>query len=505
LKRRAVSSFFWTYVGFAAGRALFFVAMLILARLLVPADFGLVALALALLSYLGTLADLGFGAALVQRADARRPGIAATAFWVGLAAATALVIVCWAAAPLLTRLTPNPEIVWIFRALSLQIFIASLGNVQHYLLARSLEFRRLFGPELGSGLVKGGVSVVLALAGAGVWSLVVGQLAGAAARTVALWIVSDWRPQLTVAVRAVPSMARFGAAIAAVGILGEAVRNVDYLFVGVRLGADSLGFYFLAFRLPELIILALFEISYRVLFPFYSRLKDLETAPAASRAELVSGYLRTVRLAALFSFPVAATVAALAEPVVVIAYGERWLPAALPLALIALWSALYAATGMPGTVFKALGRAGLMTGTTLVWLALLVPALWFAAGVGIGAVAGAQLGVQLVYFAFLSVVVGRVLAIGAWATPAQLFPGLLVTLPVAAVVYPLARILPPGAALLAGIPAAAAVSVITLRAAFPDEFEHVRRRLRSVRERTEDAGTGPFDVRRESPTPGESL
>ena len=225
LKRRALTSFLWTYSGFAAGRVLFFLAMLVLARVLVPSEFGLVAFALALLSYLGTLADLGFGAALVQRADARRPGIAATAFWIGLAAAIALVAACWVAAPLLPRVGLDEEIVWVFRVLSLQLLIASLGNVQHYLLAHSLEFKRLFGPELGSGVAKGVVSVALALAGFGVWSIVVGQLAGSVARTVGLWLASDWRPTLTIARRAVPELLRFGGAIVAVGILGEAVRN----------------------------------------------------------------------------------------------------------------------------------------------------------------------------------------------------------------------------------------------------------------------------------------
>jgi lipopolysaccharide exporter len=483
LKRRALSSFLWTYVGFAAGKALFFVAMLILARLLVPGDFGLVAFALALLSYLGTVADLGFGAALVQRADARKPGIAAAAFWIGLAAATVLVALCWLGAPLLTRLTPDPTIVWVFRALSLQILIAALGNVHHYLLAHSLDFKRLFAPELGSGLVKGAVSVALALAGFGVWSLVIGQLAGSAARTVALWVASDWRPGLAVATRAVPSLARFGAAIVAVGVLGEAVRNVDFLIVGARLGVDALGFYFLAFRLPELVILSLFEVSYRVLFPFYSRLKDVAGAAGEGRAELVHGYLRTVRLAALVSFPVAAAVAALAVPVVVTVYGEPWRPAAVPLAFISIWAALYAATGMPGTVFKALGRAGLMTGTTIVWLVLLVPSLWLAAGVSIGAVAAAQVAVQAVYFLFLSAVVGRVLALSWLQTPAQLLPGLLVAAPVGLAVYPVGVVLPPAAALAVGFPLALAVTLVLLRVFLPDELGALVRRMRGLRER----------------------
>jgi O-antigen/teichoic acid export membrane protein len=489
LKRRALSSFLWTYTGFAAGRGLFFVAMLILARILVPSDFGLVAFALALLSYLGTLADLGFGAALVQRADAHRPGVAATAFWIGLAASAALVALCWAGAPLLAQVAPSDEIVSIFRVLSLQLFIAALGNVHHYLLAHALEFKRLFGPELSSGLVKGVVSVGLALAGAGVWSLVVGQLAGSVARTVGLWAVSPWRPNAVLVGRAVPSLVRFGGAIVVVGILGEAVRNVDYLIVGARQGADALGFYFLAFRLPELVILALFEISYRVLFPFYSRLKDLTLMAGDGREALVEGYLRTVRLASLVSFPVAGVVAALAVPVVVTVYGEPWRPAALPLALISLWSALYAATGMPGTVFKALGRAGLMTWTTLLWLALLVPALWLAAGIGIGAVAGAQLAVQLVYFFFLSAVVARVLDLRWWATPAELLPGVLVAAPVALAVFPLGLMLPPSAALLAGFPAAALGVLLLLRLFFPRELAVLVRRARGLA--GQDAGAPP--------------
>jgi PST family polysaccharide transporter len=501
LKRRALTSFFWTYSGFAAGRVLFFLAMLVLARVLVPSEFGLVAFALALLSYLGTLADLGFGAALVQRADARRPGVAATAFWIGLAAAIALVAVCWAAAPLLPRVGLDEEIVWVFRVLSLQLLIASLGNVQHYLLVHSLEFKRLFGPELGSGVAKGVVSVALALAGFGVWSIVLGQLAGAVARTVGLWLASDWRPALTIARWTVPGLLRFGGAIVAVGILGEAVRNVGYLIIGARLGADQLGYYFLAFRLPELLILAFFEMAYRVLFPFYSRLKDIDPDGAAGRAELVAGYLRTVRLAAVVSFPIAAAAAALAVPTVVTVYGEPWRAAALPLALISLWAALYAATGMPGTVFKALGRAGLMTWTTLLWLGLLVPSLWLAAGASIGAVAGAQLAVQAVYFLLLSVVVGRVLGIAWWATPVRLVPGLALAAPVAAVAYPIGLALPALAALAVGLPVSLALTLTLLRLLQPQDLESLRRALR--RGRPQQQGWPPAEAA--APTESRSL
>ncbi len=123
----------------------------------------------------------------------------------------------------------------LFRVLALQFPFAALGKAHEYRLRRTLQFRTLFGPTLAGGLTKGVVSIVLAVAGAGAWSLVIGQVAGTLAQSLGMWLVHSFRPDLVISRRHLPSMMRFGLGIVAVGLLGQGAKNFDYLVVGGKL------------------------------------------------------------------------------------------------------------------------------------------------------------------------------------------------------------------------------------------------------------------------------
>ena len=167
-------------------------------------------------------------------------------------------------------------------------------------------------------------------------------------------------------------MLRFGLGIVAVGLLGQGANNFDYLIVGAKLGAVALGVYYLAFRLPELVILSGFQVANDVLFPFYARLKE---GAVEGDEELRRGYLETVRLGSMVAFPAAFAMASLALPLVLTLYGEKWRAAAEPLAFVAIWAGLASLASMPGAVFKALGRSWLLAATGIMQIAILFPAI----------------------------------------------------------------------------------------------------------------------------------
>jgi len=482
LEFRAVAGFFWNYGGFLGGRIAFFVATLILARLLAPDDFGLVAFALAFLAYVHNVTSHGIGETLVYRTDANDVSLASTAYWLAVGSAVVLTAVFWLSAPAIASFSSESStMTWVLRVLSLQLVITALASTHAYLLRHSLDFRRIFVVEQAGGLFKGGVSVALAFAAAGVWSLVVGQLAGALASAVALWLVSGFRPKLVFDRSHAASTLRVGSAFMGLAILGEAARNIDFVIVGTRLGLTELGFYVLAFRLPELAVLAIFEAVWNVLFPFYSRLRELGRSEESSRQELVRGYRQTIRLGALFAFPLAAVVAALALPLVLTLYGERWRPSAIPLALIAVWAGLTAVNGMAGTVLKSIGRPGVLLRNSFVYLAVLLPSLWFAADFGIAAVAGAHVAAQVLWLPFLAFTVGRVLTVSWLETVVNVLPGLFVGGMLAAALIPLAQALHPALALAAGGPLAVVLYVVLLRLIVPGDFRALIDRLRELR------------------------
>jgi O-antigen/teichoic acid export membrane protein len=480
LGRRAFRGVLWAGAGHVGGRVLVFLATLVLARLLVPSEFGLVAFALAVMYYLEYVADLGLGAALIYRSDADEQRVSSTAFWIGIVGSVALFAASWFAAPLLAQFGPGEEVVPIFRALALQFPLSALGKAHEYRLRRSLQFRTLFAPTFAGGLTKGMMSIALALAGAGAWSLVAGQLAGTLAQSIGLWLVHPFRPSLTISRRHLSPMMRFGLGIVAVGVLGQGAKNFDYLVVGGKLGAAALGVYYLAFRLPELVILTGFRIAGDVLFPFYARLGEERVAAVD---DLREGYLRTLRLGAMVAWPAAFSMAALALPLVLTLYGERWRSAADPMALVALWAGLASLATMPGAVFKALGRSWLLTATGVMQVAILFPAIWFAAPYGITAVAGAQVAEKTVSLALLGVVAGRVLGVPWHASFTAGAPALGLSVAVAGVLYSLAAALPPAAALAVGIPLGAAVYLALLRRVVPDGFHMLVRPVLDLRHR----------------------
>jgi PST family polysaccharide transporter len=478
LGRRAFTGFVWAVASFAGGKLLVFAATLVLARLLVPSEFGLVAFALAVINYLDYLTDLGLGAALIYRSDADDPRVSSTAFWIGVVGAVLLFGASWIVAPLLAHIGPGQKVVPLFRVLALQFLFSALGKAHENRLRRSMQFRRLFAPEFAGGLVKGVVSVVLAATGAGAWSLVIGQLAGTLCQSIGLWIVHPFRPGFVVSRRHVAPMMRFGLGIVAVGLLGQGAKNFDYVVVGARLGAVALGVYYLAFRLPELVILSGFQVANDVLFPFYARLRD---GPAqGADDELRRGYLQTVRLGAMLAWPAALGMAALALPLVLVFYGEPWRAAAHPLALVAIWAGLASLASMPGTIFKALGRSWLLTATGLMQIAILFPAIWFAAPYGITAVAASQVAEKIVSLALLGVVIGRILRIPWYATFTAGAPALGLSALVAAALYGLSSVASPVVALAIGLPLGALLYVGLLRRLLPEGFRMLTAPLREL-------------------------
>lgn len=479
---RALSGFFWSYGAQISGRIVFFAATLVLARVLTPTEFGLAAFVIAILAYVDNLADLGVGQALVYRADGRDDEVASTAFWVGIFGSLVAIALVAAAAPFLGRVGPSHSVALIAVVLSFTFLLRSLGSVHRNLWVHQLNFRRLILAEFLGQLTKGGVSVALALAGAGVWSIVIGQLAGTAVWSVTLWFATGWRPRLIVRREHLRSLTGFGIAMGVVGISGQASHNIDYIVVGARLGAEQLGYYSLAFRIPEVAILEIFAILQATLFPYFARLKDSpQEEGAEGSTSLRAGYGQALRILPLVAFPLGFGMAALAQPLVLVLYGHKWEPSVVPLALVAVWTSFAAVAGLAGAAFKALGRARLLTVMAMVEAGLTIPTLWFVAPHGINAVAAALVVIKVAYLVIQSVVVKRVIGIGGLAQAVDTVRGFAAAALMAAVVYPLGRAVSPPVALALGIPTGAAVYLATLRLFFPDDLRFLLSRVRRHR------------------------
>jgi O-antigen/teichoic acid export membrane protein len=260
----------WAYSSYVGGRILILVSTAILARLLTPADFGIVALAITFMALLEGLADLGLGPALIVQPAQYLYERAETAFIGTVAIGLFLSLIVAAASPLVASFFHSPDLQPITAALGANFFLRSLGSVPYALAQKTLNFRARTVAEFVDVVTRGSVGIGLALAGFGAWSLVIAYLIGTVSLDLTIWYLVDWRPRFKPKLSHLREMLGFGSKISAVSVVATLIGNVDYIFIGRVLGAASLGLYTLGFRLPELIVLNLSVVAGEVLFPAYS-------------------------------------------------------------------------------------------------------------------------------------------------------------------------------------------------------------------------------------------
>ena len=391
------------YAGFFAGKLIVFVNTIVLARLLAPEHFGLVAIGLLVLSISESLTEAGPGAAVVWR-----PGpldeTAPVALSLSLIGAAAAAVVTFAAAPAVARFFGEPDAAGIVKVFALCMLLSSPTAVFAGILQRRMAFGRRLVVDIARALTKGAVSIPLALAGYGVWSLVYGQIAAVAIGLgMAMWL-SGWRPRLSLERRALAQILPYAGHIAAIGLVGVAIKKLDILIVGSRFDATQLGFYTLAFSLVELVVLGICWSAGQAIFPALSQ------STQADRLPLV--YERGLTALLAVTFPVAVGMAVLAEPFLLSVYGAKWSPAIPLLQVLALYALISSTAFNLGDVYKATGRPSLLSRINLANLALAVPLLLFGARWGMIGIAWAQVAVATAIAAINWTMAWRLTGIG---------------------------------------------------------------------------------------------
>ena len=372
----------WSYLSFASGKLLVIVTMAMLARLLTPAEFGVVGFATLVVAYLSVLKDLGLGAALIQRRDDVADS-ADTVYAANLILGGALTAITALSAPLVADFFREPLVTPLLRVLSFTFVIEAFGSVPMVLLRRDLAFRKKMIPDVGRVVVKGVISIAAAVAGFGVWALVWGQLGGVIASAILVWTVTDLRPRPRFHPGRLATLGRFGAPLIVTDIEFAIWSNLDYVVVGRLLGGPALGVYTLAYRLPELLVQSVWRVLAGAIFPVFSRIQD--------KADLLRrGYLSTIRYTQVVIVPLCVGLFITADLAVMTLFGDQWHEAIPVLRVMAIFSLIGSIGVNAGDVYKALGRTTVLAKLATFELAALVPALLFGARFGIVGVAWAH-------------------------------------------------------------------------------------------------------------------
>jgi PST family polysaccharide transporter len=343
-------------------------ALFVLARLLDPEDFGLVALAVTVLLYVEQIQETGVGQALIyRRKDTKAAAASALVFTVLMS--VLLYGVVFALAPLAARFLRAPDLDDVLRVMGLALVLRGLGVVPGAILEREHDFRSRTIAELIAGFAQIGVFLGLAIAGAGVWSLVLGHLAGAALLAALYWLLVPWRPSLWQASRRIlVELMRYGRFIGASNVLAVMSNTVDNIVVSRVLGTASVGLYAVAYRVADFPNSVIGYIVGRAMFPVYSMLQD-------DVGSFRHAYIRNLQRVALLATPVSVGLAIAAEPIVLALLGEKWLPAVTPLRILAIYALIKPFGAVSIEALKGIGAPewNLVFGVT--YAAVVIPAL----------------------------------------------------------------------------------------------------------------------------------
>jgi len=357
-------------------------AGIVLARLLTPADFGMFAVSLVAMNAMLSVFDLGVHMAIVRWPGDPRE-LAPTVTTLATGGSIVCYILCWLATPWFASALNVPSAVGAIRLLGLAVIIAGISAVPVGLLDRSFrQGRRMVGELLALG-ASVGTTIVLAVLGAGVWSLAWGRIVGNLLATIVFFVLADARLRLGFNPALARDLLRFGIPLAGAHVLAFAMLNLDYVVVGRALGPTQLGAYLLAFNLSSWPV-NMFSAAVRRVTPAgFSQL-------VADVPRLHSSLARSLCLLTAAAIPICVLLAVCALPTVRFVYGDRWTLAADALRFLALLGAVRVITELIYDYLVAIGRSGANLLIQAVWFLALLPALTL--GAQLGGIAGVGLG-----------------------------------------------------------------------------------------------------------------
>ena len=351
LKTRTYRGAVWSAVDAIGARLVQFVIGIILARLLSPAEFGLIGMLAIFIAISQSLLSSGFVSALVQKEKVTTTD-SSSVFYFNIAISVVLVSLFWLTAPLVASFYGQPLLTPMARALSLVVIVSGFSVVQSAMLTRNMDFRIQTKVSLGAGVCSGAIGIVMAYLGYGVWSLVVQQVSAAIFRTVLLWVFNSWRPRLVFSLTSLRRMFKFGSNVLASSLLSQAFQNIHYVVIGRLFTAADLGFYTRAKHMEQLPAATLTSIVSRVAFPAFSTIHTDD-------ARLTRGLRKVLSVVMLFTAPVMVGLAVVAEPLVVALLTDTWLPSVPYLQLLCLVGLITPLHVLNMNVLMAKGRSDL--------------------------------------------------------------------------------------------------------------------------------------------------
>lgn len=472
MKKEIVNSFVWRLLERFGAHGITFIVSLILARLLDPRAYGLVALVTVITSILQVFVESGLGTALIQKKDADDIDFS-TVFYVNITTGILLYVLLFLAAPSVARLYKQEELLPVIRVIGLIVIIAGAKNVQQAYVSRTLQFKIFFYATLVGTVGAGIIGVFLAYKGYGVWALVAQYLFNILLDTIMLWIIVPWRPKALFSFERLKGLYSYGWKLLVSALLDQTWTQFRQLIIGLKYTTNDLAYYNKGHEFPQYATAAINGSIDSVLLPVMSKRQD--------NKEAVRNMTRmAIKLTSYLMWPAMMGLAVCAVPMISLLVTDKWLFAVRYLRIFCITYGFYPIHTANLNAIRALGRSDIFLKLEIVKkivsFIIIISSMWFG-----------------VYVMALSTIVGSVLSqiINSWPNKKLLnysyidqikdiLPSFLLSLAMAVIIFPvqcigLSNIL----TLMIQIPLGVAVYVIGSKLFRLDSYEYLLGLIRS--------------------------
>lgn len=316
LKDKTVKGVIWSAIDRFSAQGIQFVFSILIARLLVPEDYGVIAMLGIFMAVSQTFIDSGFGTALIRKIDRTETDFS-TVFYFNIVVAAVFYLILFFSAPAIARFYETPLLESVTKVVALNLIISSLSGIHNAKLSIDIDFKSRAKISILTTLLTGAVGLWMAYAGYGVWALVVQNLCSSVLRTVMLWIIVKWRPKLIFSWKSFKELFSFGSKLLASGLLDTVYNNLYTLIIGKVFTSATLGLYSKANSLAQFPSSNITGVLQTVTFPVLSTIQNEEE-------RLADAYKRFLKLSAFVVFPLMIGLAAVADPFIRIALTDKW-------------------------------------------------------------------------------------------------------------------------------------------------------------------------------------
>ena len=333
LKTKTLSGFIYKFAERAGAQGIGFIVQVVLARILVPEEYGIISLVAVFITICDVFVTYGFGNSLVVNKESDSLDFS-TCFYFGICLAVVLYGIMFVVSPLIADFYNNPFLTPVLRVMALRIPIAAVNSVQHAYVQKHMWFKKFFYATLIGTVVSGVIAIIMAKAGFGVWALVEQYLGNVLIDTICLWIIVGWRPTREFSFERLKAIYNYGWKILVVGLIDTLYGRLRNLVIGKKYTSEDLAYYDRGYKFPSFGMRLIEPTVNSVLFPALSQSRDDQVQ--------MKNITRKVMMASTYIVsPIMVGLAVVAKPLVLVLLTKKWLPCVIYLQIGCLARAQY--------------------------------------------------------------------------------------------------------------------------------------------------------------------